>query len=246
MLDEVKIDSLLRLAKSKRHRLINSKDYGEIMIQLLLQLLNLDSSHFSFSKLNPYKQNIELLAVYQEYVKCNLEMFSHRNIDLIDSSLENSIYSSIEPQLVSNYIDSLVVNNQDSFLILPVSIMFFEEEENDWYGHEVGAILRKIEDDIVVSIIDKADTSIKDRLQVSPDILDGKPQSNDKKGIVEYQYKIKNSPKNIEELSDVLKLGLLTDDESIDKQVNILMEHKVQEIFFYELSSLAHLEIKSI
>ena len=38
MLDEVKIDSLLRLAKSKRHRLINSKDYGEIMIQLLLQL----------------------------------------------------------------------------------------------------------------------------------------------------------------------------------------------------------------
>ena len=242
MLDEVKIDSLLRLAKSKRHRLINSKDYGEIMIQLLLQLLNLDSSHFSFSKLNPYKQNIELLAVYQEYVKCNLEMFSHRNIDLIDSSLENSIYSSIEPQLVSNYIDSLVVNNQDSFLILPVSIMFFEEEENDWYGHEVGAILRKIEDDIVVSIIDKADTSIKDRLQVSPDILDGKPQSNDKKGIVEYQYKIKNSPKNIEELSDVLKLGLLTDDESIDKQVNILMEHKVQEIFFYELSSLAHSE----
>lgn len=242
MLDEVKIDSLLRLAKSKRHRLINSKDYGEIMIQLLLQLLNLDSSHFSFSKLNPYKQNIELLAVYQEYVKYNLEMFSHRNIDLIDSSLENSIYSSIEPQLVSNYIDSLVVNNQDSFLILPVSIMFFEEEENDWYGHEVGAILRKIEDDIVVSIIDKADTSIKDRLQVSPDILDGKPQSNDKKGIVEYQYKIKNSPKNIEELSDVLKLGLLTDDESIDKQVNILMEHKVQEIFFYELSLLAHSE----
>lgn len=242
MLDEVKIDSLLRLAKSKRHRLINSKDYGEIMIQLLLQLLNLDSSHFSFSKLNPYKQNIELLAVYQEYLKYNLEMFSHRNIDLIDSSLENSIYSSIEPQLVSNYIDSLVVNNQDSFLILPVSIMFFEEEENDWYGHEVGAILRKIEDDIVVSIIDKADTSIKDRLQVSPDILDGKPQSNDKKGIVEYQYKIKNSPKNIEELSDVLKLGLLTDDEYIDKQVNILMEHKVQEIFFYELSSLAHSE----
>ena len=242
MLDEVKIDSLLRLAKSKRHRLINSKDYGEIMIQLLLQLLNLDSSHFTFSKLTPYKQNIELLAVYQEYVKCNLEMFSHRNIDLIDSSLENSIYSSIEPQLVSNYIDSLVVNNQDSFLILPVSIIFFEEEENDWYVYEVGAILRKIEDDIVVSIIDKADTSIKDRLQVSPDILDGKPQSNDKKGIVEYQYKIKNSPKNIEELSDVLKLGLLTDDESIDKQVNILMEHKVQEIFFYELSSLAHSE----
>ncbi|MGG5304197.1 hypothetical protein IGK16_001815 [Enterococcus pernyi] len=242
MPDEVKIDSLLRLAKSKRHRLINSKDYGGIMIQLLLQLLNLDSSHFTFPKLTPYKQNIELLAVYQEYVKCNLEMFSHRNIDLIDSSLENSIYSSIEPQLVSNYIDSLVVNNQDSFLILPVSIIFFEEEENDWYAHEVGAILRKIEGDIVVSIIDKADTRIKDRMQISPDILDGKIQSNDKKGIVEYKYKIQNNPKNIEELSDVLKLGLLTDDKYINKQINILMEHKVQEIFFYELSLLAHSE----
>ena len=240
--DEVKIDSLLRLAKYKRHRLINSKDYGEIMLQLLLQLLNLDSSHFTFSKLTPYKQNIELLAVYQEYVKCNWEMFSHRNIDLIDSSLENSIYSSIEPQLVSNYIDSLVVNNQDSFLILPLTIIFFEEEKDDWYAHEVGAILRKIEGDMVVSIIDKADTRIKDRLQVSSPILDRNAQLNDKKGIIEYQYKIKNSPKNIEELSDVLKLGLLTDNKHINKQVNILMEHKVQELFFYELSVLSHSE----
>ena len=69
MPDEVKIDSLLRLAKSKRHRLINSKDYGEIMIQLLLQLLNLDSSHFTFSKLTPYKQNIELLSFISRICK---------------------------------------------------------------------------------------------------------------------------------------------------------------------------------
>lgn len=242
MYDDEKMKELLRVAQDKRYSLINSPEYGSIMIQLLLLLLNLDESRFGLDNAIPYKQNIELLAVYQEYVKNNVTMFSHRNVELLDSSLEKSIYAAIEPQLLSNYIDSLIADNQDSFLILPVSIMFFEEEENDWYGHEVGAILRKIEDDIVVSIIDKADTSIKDRLQVSPDILDGKPQSNDKKGIVEYQYKIKNSPKNIEELSDVLKLGLLTDDESIDKQVNILMEHKVQEIFFYELSLLAHSE----
>lgn len=95
MHDAVKIDSLLRLAKSKRHRLINSKEYGNILLQLLLQLFNLDSSHFTFPKLTPYKQNIELLSLYQEYVKYNSEIFSHRNIDLIESSLENSIYSSI-------------------------------------------------------------------------------------------------------------------------------------------------------
>lgn len=227
MHDEVKIDSLLRLAKSKRHRLINSKDYGGIMIQLLLQLLNLDSSHFTFPKYTPYKQNIELLAVYQEYVKCNLEMFSHRNVDLIDSSLENSIYSSIEPQLLSNYIDNLIANNQDSFLILPLTIILFEEEKDDWYAHEVGAIIKKIEDEFVVCIIDKAETKIKDRIQVSPDILDGKAQSNYKKGIVEYKYKIQNSPANIEKLANILELGLLTDLNNIDRKVNLLMEYNI-------------------
>lgn len=52
MHDQVKIDSLLRLAKSKRHRLINSKEYGSILLQLLLQLLNLDSSYFTFDKVH--------------------------------------------------------------------------------------------------------------------------------------------------------------------------------------------------
>ncbi|MGM0109329.1 hypothetical protein IGJ47_002486 [Enterococcus sp. AZ172] len=168
--------------------------------------MNLDSSHFTFPKFTPYKQNIELLSLYQEYVKCNLEIFSHRNIDLIDSSLENSTYSSIEPQLLSNYIDRLVVNNQDSFLNLPLTVILFEEEKDDWYAYEVGAIIKKIEDEFVVCIIDKANTKIKDRIQVSPYILDGKIQSNFKKGNVEYKYKIKNSPANIEKLSNIIRI----------------------------------------
>src|SRR5699024_7091134 len=134
------------------------------------------------------KQNIELLAVYQEYVKHNLPMFSHRNVELLDSSLEKSIYGSIEPQLVSNYIDNLVANTQDSFLVLPLSTLLLkvEGEKNELIGHEVGAVVRKIEEDLVVSIIDKADTRIENRLQVSPP--DENIQSNLKKGIVEYQY----------------------------------------------------------
>lgn len=200
--------------------------------------MNLDYSHFTFLKFTPYKQNIELLSLYQEYVKCNLEIFSHRNIDLIDSSLENSTYSSIEPQLLSNYIDRLVVNNQDSFLIVPLTVILFEEEKNDWYAYEVGAIIKKIEDEFVVCIIDKANTKIKDRIQVSPYILDGKIQSNFKKGNVEYKYKIKNRPSNIEKLSNILELGLLTDLDNIDRKVNLLMEYKIQEILFSELSEL--------
>lgn len=200
--------------------------------------MNLDYSHFTFLKFTPYKQNIELLSLYQEYVKCNLEIFSHRNIDLIDSSLENSTYSSIQPQLLSNYIDRLVANNQDSFFIVPLTVILFEEEKNDWYAYEVGAIIKKIEDEFVVCIIDKANTKIKDRIQVSPYILDGKIQSNFKKGNVEYKYKIKNRPSNIEKLSNILELGLLTDLDNIDRKVNLLMEYKIQEILFSELSEL--------
>lgn len=200
--------------------------------------MNLDYSHFTFLKFTPYKQNIELLSLYQEYVKCNLEIFSHRNIDLIDSSLENSTYSSIEPQLLSNYIDRLVANNQDSFFIVPLTVILFEEEKNDWYAYEVGAIIKKIEDEFVVCIIDKANTKIKDRIQVSPYILDGKIQSNFKKENVEYKYKIKNRPSNIEKLSNILELGLLTDLDNIDRKVNLLMEYKIQEILFSELSEL--------
>ena len=241
MYDDEKIAELLRVTQAKRQELINSPKYGSTMIQLLLQLLNLDDSHFTFSKLTPYKQNIELFAVYQEYVKYNLAMFSHRNIELLDASLEKSIYSSIEPKLVSHYIDRLVANNQDSFLILPLTIIFLEEEKDDWYAHEVGAVLRKIEDDLVVSIIDKADTRIKDRLQISPPI-DGNVQSNDKKGIVEYQYKIKNSPKHIEKLSRILELGLRTELRHVNKQITLLMEYNIQELFFYKLSVLSHSE----
>ncbi|MGG5339893.1 hypothetical protein IGJ48_002599 [Enterococcus pernyi] len=102
----------------------------------------------------------------------------------------------------------------------------------------MGAIIKKIEDEFVVCIIDKANTKIKDRIQVSPYILDGKIQSNFKKGNVEYKYKIKNRPANIEKLSNILELGLLTDLDNIDRKVNLLMEYKIQEILFSELSEL--------
>lgn len=239
MYADEKMEELLRVVKDKRYSLINSPEYGSIMIKLLLQLLNLDSSHFNLFKLSPYKQNIELLAVYQEYVKHNSEIFSHRNVDLIDSSLKNSLYSSIEPQLLSNYIDSLIANNHDSFLILPLTVILLEEEGDDFYAHEVGAIIKKNEDEFVVCIIDKADTQIKNRTQISPEILDGKIQSNDKKGIVEYKYKIKNSPENIEKLSNILELGLLTDRDYIDRKIDLVMENNIQELLFSELSELA-------
>lgn len=98
-------------------------------------------------------------------------MFSHRNADLIGSSLENSIYSSIEPQLLGNYIDHLVINEPDSFLILPLTIVLLEEEK-DWYAYEVGAIIKKMEDEIVVCTIDKANISIKNRIKLIHPTLD--------------------------------------------------------------------------
>lgn len=241
MYDDEKMEELLRVAQSKRYSLINSPEYGSIMIQLLLQLLNLDESRFGPSNAIPYKQNIELLAVYQEYVKNNLTMFSHRNVDLLDSSLEKSIYSSIEPQLLSNYIDHLVVNNQDSFLILPLSLVLFDEEKDECFGHDVGAVVRKIDEDIAVCIIDKGKTRIQHRLQVSPPI-DENVQANDKKGIVEYQYKIKNSPDNMEILLKVFRLGLRTDLKYVCRQMNLLKKQKRQELFFSELSKLSYSE----
>lgn len=242
MYNDEKIEELLRVAHSKRYSFINSPEYGSIMIQLLLQLLNLDESRLGLSNAIPYKQNIELLAVYQEYVKHNLPMFSHRNVELLYSSLEKSIYGSIEPQLVSNYIDNLVANTQDSFLVLPLSTLLLKVEEgkNELIGHEVGAVVRKIEEDIVVSIIDKADTRIENRLQLSPP--DKNIQSNLKKGIVEYQYKINNSLEHIEQLSEILGLGLRTDLNYVCTKMMLLEEHKKQELLFSSLSKVSYSE----
>lgn len=241
MYDDEKMKELLRVAQDKRYSLINSPEYGSIMIQLLLLLLNLDDSRFGPDNAIPYKQNIELLAVYQEYVKNNVTMFSHRNVDLLDSSLEKSIYAAIEPQLLSNYIDSLIADNQDSFLILPLSLVLFDEEKDDCFGHDVGAVVRKIEEDLVICIIDKGKTKIQHRLQISPPI-DETVQDKDKKGIVEYQYKIKNSPENIEILLKIFKLGLRTDWKYMCRQMSLLKKQKRQELFFSELSKLSYSE----
>lgn len=165
-------------------------------------------------------------------------MFSHRNADLIGSSLENSIYSSIEPQLLGNYIDHLVINEPDSFLILPLTIVLLEEEK-DWYAHEVGAIIKKMEDEIVVCTIDKANISIKNRIKLIHPTLDMEIQPNKKKGIVEYKYNIKATPENIEKLSDILELGLLTDLDNIDRKIDLLMEYNIQELLFSELRELS-------
>ena len=240
MYDDEKIEELLRVAQAKRQELINSPEYGGIMIQLLVQLLTLDKSHLGPADFTPYKQNIELLAVYREYVEYNLTMFSHRNVELLDSSLEKSIYASIEPRLLSPYIDRLVVNNQDSFLILPLSLVLFEVEKDEWIGHDVGAVVKKIEEDLIVSIIDKSTVRIKNRIQVYPPDLN--VQADSKKGIVEYQYKIKNSPENIEKLAKVFRLGLQTNRNYVCAKISLLQEHKMQELFFTELSKVSYSE----
>ena len=241
MYDDEKMKELLRVAQDKRYSLINSPEYGSIMIQLLLLLLNLDESRFGLDNAIPYKQNIELLAVYQEYVKNNVTMFSHRNVELLDSSLEKSIYAAIEPQLLSNYIDSLIADNQDSFLILPLSLVLFDEEKDECFGHDVGAVVRKIEEDLVICIIDKGKTKIQHRLQISPPI-DEPVQDKDKKGIVEYQYKVKNSPENMEILLKIFRLGLRTDWKYMCRQMSLLKKQKRQELFFSELSKLSYSE----
>lgn len=144
---------LKSLAITKRTEFLNSEQYGTSLIQLFVQLLNLMENNSSLSEYHFYKPNIELFSLYQDYLTLNEAKYQASDVSMLKRSLENSLYASIEPNLLEIEIYELKPNKKESFLVLPLTIIFYDCSDN-WLVHEVGCILRRAEDFIYLEIID--------------------------------------------------------------------------------------------
>lgn len=232
-----KYEIFRKIAKAKRNCFINSEEYATFLINLYVQLLNLDASHYSVKDFTIYKPNIEILSLYSDYVRLNVDNFQGRNIDKILKSIDNSIYSAIETSLVSFEIEKLDQNSLDSFLVLPLTFAFFDTNENQFKLHELGAIIRKKNMYIQLEIIDKSTIPIDSRRTTMSDIKNKNIYKNNK-GIVSYCYDI--SLNRINDLSNILYLGLVNPQIQAD-QIKEYMENK-QEVLFSYLSEICSSE----
>lgn len=128
---------LVQWAKSKRTAFINDEEYAFFSMQIILQLLNLMDNRISLSKMESYKPNIELISLYKDYLDLNINDFKSQNIELLKVSLENSINASIVPELLPFEIKNLIPNTKESFLILPITVAYYDFSIEDWQFHEI-------------------------------------------------------------------------------------------------------------
>ncbi|MGG5339303.1 hypothetical protein IGJ48_002000 [Enterococcus pernyi] len=147
MTSEETYQTLKLLAQTKRKDFLNSNDYASIMTDIMLQILNLKDNSWKYQDLAHYKFNVELISLYNDYLTLNESDFKNRDILNLKKSLENSIYSTLEPRLLQDEIQNLITNEEDSFLVIPLSIFQYDSSKNEWISHEVGSIIKKIRSD---------------------------------------------------------------------------------------------------
>ncbi|QED60000.1 hypothetical protein FUT28_08020 [Enterococcus durans] len=121
---------LKSLAITKRTEFLNSEQYGTSLIQLFVQLLNLMENNSPLSEYYFYKPNIELFSLYQDYLTLNEAKYQASDVSMLKRSLENSLYASIEPNLLEIEIHELKPNKKESFLVLPLTVIFYDCSDN--------------------------------------------------------------------------------------------------------------------
>ncbi|MCC4121973.1 hypothetical protein [Lactococcus lactis] len=239
MKEDEQYQILIKSAQNKRRVFVNSNEYATFLMNILVQMLNLNDSHYSQSDFTLYKPNIELLSFYKEYLELNGEFYKERNTIKMQYSLDSSLYASIEPELLSFELQRLECNNEDSFLIIPMTVAFWIEEENDWTIHEIALILKRIDMYITVEVVDKSVSYIKSR-DISPTrIYRLNKEKLSSKGIVSYCYEIELH--NINQLANILKLGL----SDVRFQTREIKKIRCQEVFFSGLSKISSKEYYS-
>ncbi|MGG5304667.1 hypothetical protein IGK16_002288 [Enterococcus pernyi] len=238
-------NELKSLAITKRTEFLNSEQYGTSLIKLLLQLLNLMENNIPLSEYHFYKPNIELFSLYQDYLILNEAKYQASGISMLKCSLENSLYASIEPNLLEIEIHELKPNKKESFLVLPLTVIFYDCSDN-WLVHEVGCILRRTESFIHLEIIDTSHLAIPTRKQQLPETMATDDHFRQKKTIVNYCYSIPIENKT--KLTKLLTLGLTKIENQFSEALLLkknwdysLAKKKqgLQENFFSKLSTLA-------
>lgn len=184
-------------------------------MQIILQLLNLMDNKISLSKMKSYKPNIELISLYKDYLNLNVNDFKSQNIELLKVSLENSINASIVPELLPFEIKNLIPNTKESFLILPITVAYYDSSIKDWQFHEISCRIQN--NFIQLEFFDKANQFYSLRNNLKPITMDPHPIQRNKRDIINYYYIVPK--KSIKKLSTVLCLGTV----DIRKQINKLL-----------------------
>ncbi|MGM0145312.1 hypothetical protein IGJ94_001873 [Enterococcus sp. AZ153] len=248
MNSEETYQTLKLLAQTKRKDFLNSNDYASIMTDIMLQILNLKDNSWKYQDLAPYKFNVELISLYNDYLTLHESDFKHRDILNLKKSLENSIYSTLEPRLLQDEMQNLITNEEDSFLVIPLSIFQYDSSKNEWISHEVGSIIRKKSDLIEVEIIDKSGLFIPSRAKQTDYVWSQNHKNTPPKIIIDYHYYI--SIERISELSDLLSLGI-NNLETQKKSVFLLpfthefpnfSNSNIRDYFFTKLSTISNKE----
>ncbi|EGP5049702.1 hypothetical protein E4K24_001998 [Enterococcus faecium] len=156
ILTEKQVTDLIKSANRKRNRYLKSDIYARDMCSLLLQNWNMrDNDTFLIEKPST-TPTIEFMAIYQQLLDIHPEEFEGRDIKKIKESIQKSIYGSIHTELFSNYINELKNNDQDSFLVVPVSFYYLSYRSADFTKRsDVAVIIQKQNNQINVQIYDK-------------------------------------------------------------------------------------------
>lgn len=156
ILTEKQVTDLIKSANRKRNRYLKSDIYARDMCSLLLQNWNMrDNDTFLIEKPST-TPTIEFMAIYQQLLDIHPEEFEERDIKKIKESIQKSIYGSIHTELFSNYINELKNNDQDSFLVVPVSFYYLSYRSADFTKRsDVAVIIQKQNNQINVQIYDK-------------------------------------------------------------------------------------------
>lgn len=155
-LTEKQVADLIQSANRKRNRYLKSDIYARDMCSLLLQNWNMrDNDTFLIEKPRT-TPTIEFMAIYQQILDIHPEEFEGRDSKKIKESIQKSIYGSIHTELFSNYINELKNNDQDSFLVVPVSFYFPSYQSADLTGkYDATVIIQKQNNQINVQIYDR-------------------------------------------------------------------------------------------
>ncbi|MGG5359724.1 MULTISPECIES: hypothetical protein [unclassified Enterococcus] len=207
-------DKYIQEADELRTTYLNSNYYTRDVCDIIFQHLNLKENDCHTEFVYEFQTEIEFMALYQQLLDVCPEAFSDRKQELIKDSLQKSIYASIRPNLFPNYITELENNNRDSFLVIPVLLKNIPGSSE---LHGVTLILMKKENQLIVSIFDKAEER--------PGRNNSRITNYETQSRTTYRYTIENTEKNRLVIANILHLGLGYPKKENQVVENALMKH---------------------
>lgn len=194
MLTTNEINQLKKNIELKREDFRNRPDYPRLLIDAMYQQINLKPvTGKDYTEDNKgYGANIELMGLLAEFIEVYNTDFP--NSDKIKQSIENSIDSFLDNQLLDVHLSNLEVNNDESFLILPLragAVVFTFPV----ISHTYSMIIKKFPKSYHLEIVDKS-LIIQEALKINNRFLDLPEKIKDIYGINNFYIDIEDNLEN--------------------------------------------------